>query len=365
MKRLLGSAAVGACACLPMGAVHAESSLTLFGVLDVSVSSYWVNGGPKQVTMANSALNSSRFGFSGTEDLGGGKAASFWLEAPISPNTGGGAAPGFIFSRRSTISYIDRDLGEIRLGRDFTPTFWNDALFDPFGAAGVGANLLQQVRSTGVTPPNAPFVPGWGASNPGFIRSSDSISYFLPRTLGGIYGQFQYAFRDTSGTNPQPRFISGRAGYSNDRVNASLAFSHTNGGAGPATAALPTVTTYSVGLSYDLGFAKLMSEGLSETYEQPASYYRSHGFLAGVAVPFTFLTLNLSYADVITDLPGSPSVSKLALGCVYLLSKRTAVYFTYARIDNRHGAMLTTGGTVAGIPGSPSTGMDLGLRTSF
>lgn len=365
MKRIKRSAAVGVCACLSIGAAHADTTLTLFGVVDLSVSSYWVNGGHRQVALANSALNSSRFGFTGTEDLGGGKAASFWLEAPISPDTGGGAAPGFLFSRRSTISYIDRDLGEIRLGRDFTPTFWNDALFDPFGAAGVGANLLQQVRSTGISPPNAPFVPGWGASNPGFIRSSESIAYFLPRNLGGVYGQFQYALHEISGASSQPRFIGGRGGYANDRVNVSLAFSHTNGTAASATVTLPGVTTYSVGLSYDLGFAKLMGAGLSEKYEQPTSTYHSHGYLAGVAVPIGLLTLNASYANVVTDLPGSPAVSKLALGGVYTLSKRTAVYLTYARIDNRHGAMLTTGGTVPGIPGAASTGLDLGLRHAF
>lgn len=366
MKRIMGRVTLGAaCACLSFGAAHADTTLTLFGVVDLSVSTYWVNGGSRQVALSNSALNSSRFGITGTEDLGGGKAASFWLEAPISPDTGGGAAPGFLFSRRSTISYVDRDLGEIRLGRDFTPTFWNDALFDPFGAAGVGSNLLQQLRSTGMSPPNAPFVKGWGASNPGFIRSSESISYFLPRNLGGFYGQFQFALHEVSGSSSQPRFISGRAGYANQKVNASLAFSHTNSTTVSLSAVLPGVTTYTAGLSYDLGFAKLMGEGLSEKYEQPGSSYRSHGFLAGVAVPLGLLTLNASFANVVTDLPGSPAASKFALGGVYTLSKRTALYFTYARIDNRHGALLTTGGAVPGIAGVPATGIDVGLRHAF
>jgi predicted porin len=344
--------------------VHADTGLTLFGVVDLSVSTYWSSGGNRQVALSNSALNSSRFGITGTEDLGAGKAVSFWLEAPVSPDTGGGAAPGFLFSRRSTISYIDRDLGEIRLGRDFTPTFWNDALFDPFGAAGVGTNLLQQLRSTGVSPPNAPFVKGWGASNPGFIRSSESISYFLPRNLGGFYGQVQFALHEVSGSSSQPRFIAGRAGYANQKVNASFAFAHTNSSTVSATV-LPGVTTYTVGLSYDLGFAKLMGEGLSEKYEQTGATYRSHGFLAGVAVPLGLLTLNASLANLVTDLPASPAASKIALGGVYTLSKRTALYFTYARIDNRHGAMLTTGGTAPGIPGAPSTGLDFGLRHAF
>jgi predicted porin len=32
--------------------------------------------------------------------------------------------------------------GEVRLGRDYTPTFWNDTVFDPFGTNGVGTNLI-------------------------------------------------------------------------------------------------------------------------------------------------------------------------------------------------------------------------------
>jgi len=121
------------------GVASAQSSVTLFGVVDASVTGYsntarderatvfpnqfgipvYLNQGSVKTSrreLANSAYNSSRLGFRGTEDLGGGLAASFWLEAPISNDDGSqGVAT---FARRSTVS-LSGGFGEIRLGRDY------------------------------------------------------------------------------------------------------------------------------------------------------------------------------------------------------------------------------------------------------
>src|SRR3981189_3216121 len=78
------------------GVASAQSSVTLFGVVDAAVSSYTnksdtVFGGSiktSQTALTNSGYNSSRLGFRGTEDLGGGLAASFWLEAGIGNDDG-------------------------------------------------------------------------------------------------------------------------------------------------------------------------------------------------------------------------------------------------------------------------------------
>ena len=65
----------------------------------------------------------SRWGIRGTEDLGGGLYAGFWLESAVLPDTG--AAQAAFWGRRSTVSLGSKDYGELRLGRDYTPTFWN------------------------------------------------------------------------------------------------------------------------------------------------------------------------------------------------------------------------------------------------
>ncbi len=86
------------------GVASAQSSVTLFGVVDAAVSGvsnksdnisfptlanpFYVDSVKTSRTeLRNSGYNSSRLGFRGTEDLGGGLAASFWLEAPSATTT--------------------------------------------------------------------------------------------------------------------------------------------------------------------------------------------------------------------------------------------------------------------------------------
>ena len=90
--------------------------------------------------------------------------ASFWLEAGLTNDDGQGAATstnnqarrqrsgvagrqGLTFNRRSTVS-LAGGWGELRLGRDYTPQFWNLTVFDPFGTNGVGTTqILNSSRS--------------------------------------------------------------------------------------------------------------------------------------------------------------------------------------------------------------------------
>ena len=152
-----------------------------------------------QTAMTNSGYNDSRLGFRRQEDLGGGMAASFWLEMGMSSDNGSGAATGggLSFNRRSTVS-LSGSLGEIRLGKDYTPTFWSDIVFDPFGGKGVGANLIV-TASGGATlgVPNSGF-----QANPNYVRAANSVGYFLPPNLGGFYGQFMYALNQLVSYDP-------------------------------------------------------------------------------------------------------------------------------------------------------------------
>jgi predicted porin len=133
-KSLLALAALTAFA----GAASAQSSVTLFGIVDAGVARLSA-GGKTKTGMTNSGYNSSRLGFRGVEDLGGGLQAGFWLEGQLT-NDDGNAAGKLNFQRRSTVSLMG-GFGEIRLGRDYTPTFWNTTVYDPFGTNGVGQAL--------------------------------------------------------------------------------------------------------------------------------------------------------------------------------------------------------------------------------
>ncbi|RSZ34080.1 porin [Variovorax beijingensis] len=381
------------------GVASAQSSVTLFGVVDASISSYsstsrdlngatflnpfYLNQGSVKVSrreLANSGYNSSRLGFRGTEDLGGGLAASFWLEAPIKNDDGSeGVAT---FNRRSTVS-LSGGFGEVRLGRDYTPTFWNNTVFDPFGTNGVGTNLIQ----TAVADFGHP------------TRASNTIGYFLPPNLGGFYGQLQYGFHEKTKYDPglatpnvannsrTGRNIAGRFGYANGPLDVAIAYGSSTIGDQFYAGTTTKLNTLNLGASYDFGPVKLFGE-VSRTknkvdYEVTpfvaAADVDLTGYLLGVTVPVGAGLIRASYSRVKYDfnevqLPFEPSVadpkaSKLALGYVHNLSKRTALYATIARVSNKNGAALTVGGPAfinnAVFTPKNSTGYDFGIRHAF
>lgn len=83
---------------LSQSGVWAQTNATLFGLLDVNVRQIKA-GDTSKTEMHNSSVAGSRLGFRGTEDLGGGNSAGFWLEAAISPDNGT-TAPRFFTGAR-------------------------------------------------------------------------------------------------------------------------------------------------------------------------------------------------------------------------------------------------------------------------
>jgi predicted porin len=357
------------------GVASAQSSVTLFGVVDASISHYSVKDVGSQTVLGNGGYNSSRLGFRGTEDLGGGLAASFWLEAPLSNDDGSTVGRTFNFSRRSTVS-LSGGFGEIRLGRDYTPTFWNDTVFDPFGTNGVGTNIISTINNGGA-------LLGVGA-NANYARASNTIGYFLPPNLGGFYGQVQYGLHenvkpDVGFESKAGRYVGGRFGYANGPVDVALAYGQSRVVATP-TGNIDT-NTLNLGASYDFGVVKLFGE-LSRVNNEIEAFgvgtadADANGWLLGATVPVGAGLIRVAYSRVKGDvdgLPGSfePRASKFALGYVHNLSKRTALYATVARVSNKNAANFTTypGGNAAtsvpGAPGARATGYDFGIRHAF
>src|SRR5256885_14647011 len=76
-----------------LGAASAQSKVEIFGVVDVGVTH--LNGsGPSKTGLSTGGANISRIGFRGTEELGGGLRAGFWLEAGLDVDSGSGKARG-------------------------------------------------------------------------------------------------------------------------------------------------------------------------------------------------------------------------------------------------------------------------------
>ena len=125
-KSLLALAVLGAFA----GVASAQSSVTLYGTIDLSAKYVKNTGSDRRVSLSQDGINSSQLGFKGVEDLGGGLKAGFVLLSGINADTG--TANAKFWNRRATVSLMG-NFGEVRLGRDYTPTFWNNTIFDAFG----------------------------------------------------------------------------------------------------------------------------------------------------------------------------------------------------------------------------------------
>jgi predicted porin len=389
------------------GIASAQSSVTLFGVVDAAVSSYSNKAETplgnslttSQTALTNSGYNSSRLGFRGTEDLGGGLAASFWLEAGLNNDDGSGASSallqsydpvtqqfvykkqstgGLSFNRRSTVS-LSGAFGEVRLGRDYTPTYWNDTVFDPFGANGVGTNLIASA--------------GQSMKNENYTRASNSVGYFLPPNLGGVYGQFMYSFNEKEKFDPAVltpdvpnsqrtgRYIGGRVGYANGPVDVAVSYGQSTVGDDFFLGLTANSVNWSLGTSYDFGPVKLFGEYSDNRLEIDTESFGllvgpgTKGWLLGATVPVGPGLIRASYSAVRyrgLELAEEPKADKFAIGYVHNLSKRTAVYTTVARVNNKNGTGFTVGGPayntvfegVSNVPKS-STGYDIGIRHAF
>jgi predicted porin len=391
MKKSLVALAVLAAA----GAASAQSSVTLFGIVDASIGHIsGSNGGASRTYMGNSGLNSSRLGFRGVEDLGGGLAASFWLEGALGNDDGTSGqlgTGGFDFRRRSTVS-LSGNFGEIRLGRDLTPTHHNDDVFSPFGTVGVGANMVfAALNSAQGFNPNGGVNPITGNVNQ--IRASNSIGYFLPSNLGGFYGQAMYALAEnTTGNTTAAQQLSGRAGqyagarvgYANGPVDVALAYGESKGATvAPAAFSNPEVRTLNLGASYDFGVVKLFGELSDVRFEQAFTTIASredkqYGYLLGAQAPIGAGIVKIAYSAVKRDqeaFANDPKAAKLAIGYVHNLSKRTALYTTVARQTSKNGYNfgLSSGGSGSGIVGVSTggdaknsvTGYEFGVRHAF
>lgn len=335
-KTLLALAALTAFA----GAASAQSSVTLFGIVDLNARNV-KNGSAGDISsLSQDGIASSRLGFRGVEDLGGGLRAGFWIEGAINPDTG--TATGQTWQRRSTVSLLG-GFGEVRLGRDYTPTLWNHTVFDPYGTNGVGAATNNWAQA------------GAGATT--LVRANNTIGYFLP-SLGGVYGQVQVAAGEGATGN---KYFGGRLGYAAGPVNVAVAYGVTEK---TGTMVDDTVDT-NVGFSWNFGFMNLM--GQYRMSEQASA--ENTGFLIGATVPFGASTLKFAYSETeFSNGTTAPKAAQVAIGYQYDLSKRTAVYATFSQVDNDAGLRFTAGSggpSAAAINGFKSTGYEFGLRHSF
>jgi len=346
-KSLLALAVLGAYA----GVASAQSSVQLFGTLDVGVKYIKNSGRDRAISEETDGINSSEIRFQGIEDLGGGLKAGFNLRSGVNPDTGTSNAK--FWNRRATVSLYS-NAGELRLGRDYVPTFWTQALFDPFGYNGIG--------SVG------------NVARYGQVRQDNSIGYFLPSNLGGWYGQLMAAAAE-AGTSGDlgGRYVGGQFGfragpfdiaaaYSENRLNLGLAASPSIG----RVAIVPgeKLKEMNIGGSWDFGVAKLMGFWDQEKYDVG----NEQRWEIGAVFPFGQSEVRVGYQhdNVDPNVGSSTKVTNIAATYQYNLSKRTALYSTLAYLKNNNGTSVSLPGAFqAPTAGGNSKGFEMGVRHFF
>ncbi|OYU98160.1 MAG: porin [Burkholderiales bacterium PBB5] len=322
-------------------AASAQSSVTLFGVVDIAARNV-KNGSNSVQSLASGGINTSRFGFRGTEDLGGGLLAGFWLEAGFNADSGTQSDTTRFFNRRSTASLIG-SFGEVRLGRDFTPTYtgWSD--FDVFGDNGVAAG--------------GKFNSKVGTNADTLTRADNQVVYFLP-SMGGVYGSVAVAAGEgTAGK----KYVGGRVGYAAGPVNVSGSLGQTSV---TAVGGEDKLKIYTLGASYDLGVTKLSGYYTQNKFGN----LKTTVYNLGASVPVTPLaSLRFDVARLNASGTGiaANDATQIAFGGLYSLSKRTALYATVARVNNKGAATYVVDSNPVAVAGGKSTGYELGLRHAF
>lgn len=330
------------------GAAQAQtSSVTLFGVVDAAAR-HVKNGDDSVTSLASGGFNSSRLGVRGTEDLGGGLGAGFWLEHGFSVDSGSVSDSNRFWNRRATVSLTSSALGELRLGRDFTPTYLGYSEFDPFGDNGVAAS--------------SKFDSALGSGRDTGTRADNQVAYLTPGGLGGFSARLSVA--PGEGTAGK-KYMGGRIAWAGGPLAVSAAYGRTDVAEVDGD---DEFTTMNFGGSYDFGVVKAMGYVARSEFVD----HKLTTIGIGAQVPLGTGTLRAGYTRANasgTSIAGADvddnDADQLALGYVHNLSRRTAVYGTVAHVKNKGDASFATASSPTLAAGDKSTGFELGLRHSF
>ncbi len=364
-----------ALAALAATGAFAQSTVSIWGAVDASynyASADLAAGNQTKSFLGNSQLGSSKLGFSGVEDLGGGLKANFWLEAGLANDSGAGkgsnsnnqasgASPaaaggqGIVFQRRSYVG-LAGNFGEIQLGRQYVNTFLGvQAAVDPFGTNGP-ADSTQLQLALGAT---------LGART--ITNASNLVGYITP-TMGGFSANVQYFMgENTSGAanSDDGNGYSVTGQYAAGPLFVSLGQQQTKYA---STAAIGDYTLRSLSASYNFGVAKAVYTYAHEEMALLGATPKNDSNLIGVIVPFGAFNFKADYIRATNNIAtvADATGELFGLGVDYAFSKRTTAYATYANVKNSSGGNLySTGGVGAVKTDGSSNNLAIGIYTKF
>jgi predicted porin len=368
MKKTLIALAVLAAS----GAAMAQSSVTIYGVLDVGVGKvkggkWGVNNGEGYVLPAASSINpapkdgfnsTTVIGFRGTEDLGGGLKANFNLQTSGLDLSSSGTP--LAFGREAWVGLEGASWGAIQFGR----------------SSSLGAKVMGAYDFNGTSYSSALVNAGLSAVTwYGSSRRSDQIQYNTPN-FGGVV--IRAGLTPKGDATPNGVALPGTAKarwslggtFANGPLSASLmAETKSNSTVGMRTA-------YAAGVSYDLSVVKLAA-----TYNRRElggkgqnlnfNPFVSGGFAGGGGKGFTLSAqapIGAANIGVAAARNSDTKVKAYEVYANYAFSKRTRLYIDFGKTSNVNGAAAVASTATAmgqnAIPGNPYV-LGLGVVHTF
>ncbi|RQR32360.1 porin [Burkholderia sp. Bp9143] len=328
---------------------HAQSTVTLYGVVDTGLMYVHNSGGKStQLMMASGTESGSRWGLKGSEELGGGLKAIYQVENGFSSTSGRLGQGGRMFGRQAYVGLSDAgSWGSITLGRQYDPLI----------------DLVQPVQGDNYL--------GGFFSSPGDIDNADNsvrvnnaIKWSSP-SWSGLQFSAMYSFGGVAGATGSGQTYSGAAAYTNGPLAVAAGFLHVDNGNGSvaqrantsadslfnssvnaAYASARSVNIARAGGRYTLGAFTLGGYYSYSQYNPDASsaFGRSekyhNGSVYGVwqVSPALLAEVGYNYLRSLGD--SSAKYHQFSVGADYNISKRTDIYTvaSYGRATGQNGA---------------------------
>lgn len=243
----------------------------------------------------------------------------------------------------STVSLMG-NFGEVRLGRSTTAAYDATSRYDVFGTVGIGQS--QQFNDV--------------------IRISNMVGYYSPDFSGFKLG-VNYGFGEVAGDTSGNSYVGAGLTYDNGPLSLGLGYDRLND---RVVQTLNTdMTRWSLGGSYNFGVVKLLGSytNVSNKIVAGGAKIKDQDYYLGLSAPVGAAgEAKLAYNRYETKVGGAKAkADQLSLGYVHNLSKRTAVYGTYAYIKNKDGELKSLSTKALLKDGEKQHAIQVGVRHAF
>jgi len=324
---------------LPLFA-HAQTNVTIYGVMDagIAVEDTDAPGEDRRTVVASGNQSSSRIGFRGTEELGGGLKAMFNIEAGVALDTG--AADSALFGRRAVVG-LQGNFGTVTVGREYSPIAAVAAASDILAQGMYGTNLS-----------------AFG-TNRLTRRLSNSVNY-KSNAMSGFTVNAAYSAGERT-ADPSADLLGASVEYKNGGLYLGAGY-HVY-----ERLAIGDDKEMAFGAGFTMGAFEIKGNYLEADLAGPNNAYKNTNAGVSYTTGANKFFVNFQQQKIESGAKGNT----VSLAYTYNLSKRTNIYSTYAQLrNNGRGTFGINSSSNNVTPPATALGADpsvftVGVRHSF